>query len=274
MSNKIHMLILIFSCFILITLVTFCKTSIFNPDLLECSDSVELIFHTGFNNATISPTSSSMDSITGVDTAFDSANDWDKLEDHENIGKVRINYEAGTKLQRYAIITNDPIDSSNNVLMFKIIEPHIVEGNKMKGRVNAYLFENNCLREIYQTVRIYFHPDMEYLKQWDEKFSWLTIFEFWNKDDNRMNWFRVTVGVTKESSGTVDALHFKVHGDKNNIFGKWKAVWEEIAIDFSIPFGEWMDVELYIKEGDENTGKFHLAITPSNGNKSCLTLPA
>jgi len=267
MSDKIYVLIFIFSFFIL---AISCKTGVLNPDLLKWNDSEELIFHTGFNNTTIFPISSSMDGIAGIDTTFNTANDWDKLEEHENIGRVRINYEDGTKSQRYAQITSDPTNSSNDVLMFKIIEPHIKEGLKKKGRVNMFIYKNNNLREVYQTVRIYLHPDMEYLKQWDEKFSWLTLFEFWNRDNKYKNQFRVNVNIVKKDYGITDELYFRVHGDKNKIFGGWKIIWDEISTDFSIPFGEWIDLELYIKEGDENSGRFYMAVIYENKSKQVL----
>lgn len=259
----------LFFIFIIFIMLTSCNKQSVNCGI-ECDYSPELIFQTGFNNSTIYSQTDVTDKITGTDTSFVIANSWEGFDSHENIGQFRINYEEGDTTQRYAKIINDYIDPTNKVLQFKIVEPHIQEGTKMKGRVNAYVSRNNCIKELYQTVRIYIHPDMEYLKQWDEKFSWLTLFEYWNNSGvyGEKYPFRVTVGLEK-ASGSGNNIYFHVKADKGGIF-KWEAIWEESNLSFPVVFGEWMDIELYINEGDENNGRFYLAITPEGGSKQIL----
>jgi hypothetical protein len=182
-----------------------------------------------------------------------------------------LSYEDGDDSQRLASVVDDPDSPGNNVLKFQIIEPHIKEGSKYKGRVQMNVSKNQCIKEIYQTVRVRLHPDMEYLSEWDKRVYWLSIFEFWNNAD----WskekfpFRVTVNLFKDNAEAGSPLRFHAKSDykKNCKTCKWHKIWEEEATNFDIPFGEWMEIELYIKEGDEDNGRFYMAVTPAGGSK-------
>ncbi len=247
-----------------------CKKSV-NWDV-ECDDTEEKIFQTGFNNCEIYEEYKTIDKISGVDLSFTELNSWEQLDEHSCIGECVISYEEGERNQRYAEICEDPTDPSNNVLKFKIIEPHIREGIHKKGRVQCNLKNNQCVKGFYQKVRLYIHPDMEYLKEWEKQVHWLSFFEFWNN----ANWagertpFRVTVNLVKKENGPVDAMYFAAKGDRDIRIGGWDPIWYEVADDFSVPFGTWIEIELYLKEGDENKGRFYMTVTPDGGEKQVI----
>ena len=231
-----------------------------------------MIFQTNFEGSVITDEGNSA-RLSGRDMSLDSLSDWATLEDHANIGGVQIYYEDGTLTQRFAEITEDPINPDNQVLHFKITEPHIdAGGGKKKGRVQLTLSDNKCIREYYQTVKLYLHPDMAYLKQWQEKITWLSLFGFWNN----ANWtgepypFRVTLNLVKTTTGAADALYFQAKADHQSALGKWEDDWRVTAEDFSVPFGQWMDLELYIKEGDDDKGRFYLSVTLEGEPKNVL----
>ena len=238
----------------------------------ECNDTEELIFQTGFNNASISNLTKDWYDIHGIDTQYTEVNNWDTFEEHPSIGDFKINCGDGTESQRWVKILKDPEDPTNNVLSFRIIEPHQKEPGKMKGRVQADINSNNCIKEYYQTVRLYLHPDMAYLKEWDQTFSWLSLFEFWNNANwtNEKRPFRVTVNVRKENKGSVEKIYLNAKGDSYKGLGKWDVVWDKTAFNFSLPIGTWMDVEVYIKEGDFSNGRFYMAITPQGKPKQIV----
>lgn len=238
----------------------------------ECDSLEELLFQTGFNNATISSITKDWYDIHGIDTQYTSHNNWDTFEDHPSIGDFKINCGDGTESQRWVKIMQDPQNKLNTVLGFGIIEPHQKEPGKMKGRVQADLNSNSCITEFYQTVQIYFHEDMQFLQEWDESFSWLSIFEFWNNANwtHEKNPFRVTVNLYKPNTGKTDEIFFHVKGDEYKGFGRWKVVWQEHAQNFAVPFGSWLTVELYIKEGDNTNGRFYMAIETEQHEKHVL----
>jgi len=237
-----------------------------------CDNTQELIFQTGFNNATISNTKGSWYDISGIDSQYTSVNNWDTFDENPVIGEFKINCEDGNESQRWAKIQKDPEDAANNVLAFHISEPHIREGTWKKGRVQVDVNRNNCIKEYYQTVRLYLHPDMAYLKEWNEAFAWLSLFEFWNN----ANWtgekypFRVTVNLNKAKKGKVDAIYFNAHSDKYKGLGNWKTIWEETNTSVPVLFGKWLDIEVYIKEGDQNSGRFYMSVTPKDGTKQVV----
>ncbi len=221
---------------------------------LECELQEEMIFQTQFEGSTITNEGNTA-TLSGIDMSLDSLSDWATLEEHPRIGSVKINYEGGEISQRFAEITADPLHPDNEVLHFKIIEPHIrAGGGKKKGRVQLTLADNQCIKEYYQTVSLYLPPDMEYLTQWEEKFSWLSLFEFWNNANwtGEKNPFRVTVNIVKTESGPTNALYFQAKADHQT------------------PFGKWMKIEVYIKEVDENNGRFYMSITPEGEQKTIL----
>lgn len=241
---------------------------------VACTYDEALLFQTGFNNTTITDGKYNDANLSGTDSELAIDNSWDNISSNGNIGKAIIQYEDGTESDRLASIVDDPDSAGNKAMQFQIFNPHIKEGSKYKGRVQLNLSDNQCIKEISQTVRVRFHPDMAYLKQWDERVYWLSIFEFWNNADwsKEKYPFRVTVNLFKDQTGPVDNMYFHVKGDykKNCKICKWNKSWEEEATNFAIPFGSWMEIELYIKEGDENNGRFYMAVTPQGGSKVVL----
>lgn len=240
---------------------------------VACNENEELLFQTGFSNTTLTNGPYQNAEFAGADPGFTEKNDWSAFVENPSVGYVEIGYEDGDDNQRMAQIKADPDSAGNQVLSFKINEPHIKEGSHQKGRVQLSINDNQCIREIYQTVRLKLHPDMAYLKEWDERMPWFTLFEFWNNAtwSNEKKTFRVTVNLFKDATGPVDEIHFHAKSDhqKCNVCD-WKGDWEEEATNFSVPFGVWMDLELYLLEGDETNGRFYMSVTPEGGTKTVL----
>lgn len=265
--KKVRIYFLIYFLILSGILLSSCKKSV-NWDV-ECDTVEEKIFKTDFSNCETVEFNDHQDKIQRTDSL---SSEWDLLQTHHCVGDFRISYEDGDRDQRYAEICADPTDPDNDVIKFKIIEPHIREGTHKKGRVQFNLNDNQCIKEFYQKVRLYIHPDMEYLKQWDEKVHWLSIAEFWNNANfaGERNPFRVTVSLFKLDEGPVDEMYFAVVGDRDIRIGGWDPIWVEINEDFSVPFGTWMEIEMYLLEGDEDSGRFYMSVTPVGGEKTIL----
>lgn len=228
-------------------------------------DAEELLFNTGFAGTTVERRSDVSDRLTGVDPDFASLSAWEGLSAHPAIGSFWINYEAGTTAQRYAMIADDPDPAvdGNPVLMFKIISPHIVEGDHQKGRVNAYLEDLTDMGNLSQSVRLFLHPDMAALKDWSATVNWLTLFEFWSTD-----YFRISVSLYKPA-GPADRLRFRVSCTTRWALGAWTQQWLETA-EYAVPFGRWMTIELAARAGDADTGTFSMAVTDADAGRLVL----
>lgn len=258
--------------FVLLALFS-CKKESMNCGV-ACTYEEELLFQTGFEQTVLTNDDWSKVNLSGVDPAFASNNSWEELNNRSDIGTAQISYEDGEDDQRIAEILPDPENPSNSVMSFKIMEPHIKEGTKKKGRVQLNVNQNQCIREIYQTVKLRLHPDMAYLKNWEKRVYWLSLFEFWNNADwtKEKYPFRVTVNLFKDEEGAVSDMYFHVKGDykKNCKTCKWQKEWEETGSNFSVPFGQWMEIEIYLKEGDAENGRFYMTVTPEGGTKTIV----
>lgn len=240
---------------------------------VECgAQTEELIFQTGFKNTVL--TNGEYDNVdfSGTDPDYSAKNSWEDYKSHSNIGFVEIGYEDGDDSQRKASIVDDMDSAGNKVLKFQIFEPHIKEGSDYKGRVQLSVHDNNCIKEIYQSVKLKLHPDLAFYKQRSDRLYWFTLFEFWNNGawTKEKYPFRVSINLNKEE-GIGSDINFRVKSDYQKCRTcKWKEVWGETNGSFPVVFGEWMEIELYIKEGDENNGRFYMAVTPENGTKQIL----
>lgn len=240
---------------------------------LDCSDqSSELIFQTGFSGTTMENGAYKNVNFSGTDLSFTEKSGWDGFKSHANIGNVEIGYEDGEDYQRLASIVDDPDLVGNKVLKYQLMEPHIKEGSKHKGRVQLSIHNNKCIKEIYQKVKLKLHPDLAYFQQRSNELAWFTLFEFWNNGawTKEKYPFRVTVNLFKEE-GASKEINFRVKSDYQKCKTcKWKEVWGRTATSFPVRFGEWMELELYIKEGDDNSGRFYMSVTPEGESKITL----
>lgn len=250
----------------------------------------ELVFQNGFQGTTrivSTPGREWRDDIEGNDGANVLKSDWvnDLRNGSQHFNFLYFNYEQGTKAQRSAEIVADPADptSNNKVLRFRISEPNVYlrdgAGNvtEIKGRVQAELHNNRTapaggyMKEYYQKVRMYLTPDFSALVNsvYPEKFGWLSLMEFRNNpswDNVKGHEFRISVRVIKNTPQKYgDKLRFSVDAQTLESSG-WKqpANWEVKNSTFEIPFGKWMTIELYMKEGDANNGRFVMTATVDN----------
>ena len=249
-----------------------CTRESINCGVICDTSTEELLFQTGFNSTTLTNGAYQNVEIEGIDPDYPENADWATFRDHPRIGYAEISYEDGDDTQRQASLVADPDDAENSVLKFEIKEPHIQEGFSKKGRVQLAVHDNQCISEVYQTVRLQLDADLAYFTEREDRLYWFTLFEFWNNAawTRERNPFRVSVNLNKEE-GIGSPIHFRVKSDYQECRTcDWQEVWGETDIDFPLVFGEWMDIELYLKEGDANTGRFYLAVTPENGEKIVL----
>lgn len=240
---------------------------------VDCGTQLEeQLFQTGFNGTILTNGEFQNVNLTGADPDFLSLNNWTDFMAHEKIGFVELSYEDGNDSQRKASIVEDPDSVGNKVLKFQIFEPHIKEGSKHKGRVQMAVHDNQCIKEIYQKVKVKLDPDLAHFTQRSDRLYWFTLFEFWNNAawSKEKKSFRISVNLNKEE-GEGSPINFRVKSDSQKCRTcDWKEVWGETATSFPVVFGEWMEIELYLKEGDDDNGRFYMAVTPENGVKEVL----
>ena len=252
-----------------LTILFSCRKKSINCGVDCGAQTEELIFQTGFSNTVITNGAYKNAKFSGTDSNYTEKNNWEAFDQHNNIGYVEIGYEDGDDNQRLASITTDPDNPSNKVLKYQLFEPHIKVGSETKGRIQLSVHENKCIKELYQKVKLKLHPDMAYFKEMSEKLYWFTFFEFWNNGafTKEKYPFRISVNLFK-AEGSGNDLNFRVKADYQNCRTcNWKEVWGETATVFPLVFGEWMEIELYLLEGDMDNGQFKMTVTPEGGSK-------
>jgi hypothetical protein len=228
-----------------------------------------LLFQSGFENDCRIVPKGNYDDIIGKDNSFAEKNDWvDYLEQVVTNDRTLINYTGGDSTMRFAKIIPEPGNPKNNVLWFWLNDSWTASENENKGRVQL---DFNGLRrpckELYQSVRVYLHNDLNTLKKYPEQIDWLTIAEFWNNEwwlRGEKYGFRITLGIGKAATDT--CLHFILNAEDAGPREVWNADNDRIQV----PIGKWFTMEYYFKEGGYRDGRFYMAITPEGGHRTVV----
>lgn len=229
----------------------------------------ELIFQSGFEDDSRVVRRNGDSDVVGIDRSLSANNDWVKdLDDHPDIGEFNIQYQGGDSTMRFARIISEPGNPENKVLHFWLDQPNV---DNQKGRIQANVYGNRGLREVYQSVRMFLHDDFNAVRTFPEKIHWLTIAEFWNNitwSQSVPHGFRITLGLGKPMVGESD-LYFIVDAQDCELFAdgkqKYTTIWAETNEAVMVPVGEWFTLDYYYKEGDDEGGRFYLSIIPEDG---------
>lgn len=203
--------------------------------------------------------------------------DWyEDLEQNPYIGFGQFYMETGTPAQRDATIVADPDPAhpTNKVLRFRITEKHIlISGTgEEKARIQYELKNNKVapkggyLTEWYQKCRMYLSPSFQVLLDAPtDKIGWFVLQEFRNDP----SWDAPLAGGSfKPRSEQRNEVEIeKINGQ---LYMGAKAKYPimqnppEFAVfptAFPLPLGKWITQEIYMKEGNNQTGRFYLALT-------------
>ncbi|MDR2040013.1 MAG: hypothetical protein LBQ60_18985 [Bacteroidales bacterium] len=235
------------------------------------------VFNSGFEDAVhiVSRNEgNNEEKFTGIDHSVAPPNNWDQFQ--APLRSINLQYQGGDSTMRFARIVPDPTNPANKVLTMRIISPNA--GDRSRVQTNASAPE---MPEMFQSVRVYLHPDMAALKQYPDVIDWLLLAEWWNdspKGWNTPDVYRVSLRLRKEK-GPGNDLFFKVDAQtvtytsvqpEKGSGAQFHTEWEYVNKDFPVPFGKWMTFEYYIKAGNQQTGRFSMAVTPDGEERSVI----
>lgn len=193
-------------------------------------------------------------------------------------GPLTLQYQGGNETERVAQVRVDPTDGQNHVLEFLLMAPNVRDddGVPLKGRVqlNAYAADTVRSKEIRLKLRMNLADGFEQLRSLDSSFRWLTLSEWWND----AGWtgqgypFRITLDVIKPAAQPGSRLFFALRAETLNLATrKWDTtVWSKVNTAVPAPIGRWVTLEYHFREGDENAGRFYLAMVPDGGDRVIL----
>lgn len=177
---------------------------------------------------------------------------------------IGIMYEGGKDSDRHARISVDPKNAQNRVLHYWLKNaraPGQREG-RFKGRIQLGLSRLNTV-SVFQRFRLFLHPDLGIYRQFPGENGWFTINELWMgaRWEGHPFPFRMGVNIAKPA-GVGRPLYFIGSADVSTggaiRKGSWKHVWIEVGRRFEVPIGEWLDIEIGYKQGDEKSGRFYM----------------
>lgn len=240
------------------------------------------VIRTGFGAGVTGMPVSDITEFGGADAASDMPNNFDRLlkdSDNRDGGYFEIQYQGGDTTQRYARLSPDPDDADNQTLQFWLqdantrLEDPNSDWFELRGRVQANFYENFNLDSYYQTVRMRLGPDFAAMMQHEGTFDWLTLFEAWNGAlwvEGEENPFHIAVNMVKPVGTAGSRLHMKAHGRTYTQGVGFTDIWSDTNTDFAVPIETWMTLELYMRQGDDQDGRFYMTVQPDGGDKMVL----
>jgi hypothetical protein len=120
-------------------------------------------------------------------------------------------------------------------------------------------------REWYQKCRMYLSPSFQVFDAPTDDIGWFVLQEY----RNDLSWDAPLAGggYTPRSEQRNEVEIKKINGQLYmGVVAKYPIMqyppeWDVFPTDFPLPFGKWITQEIYIKEGDNQTGRFYLALT-------------
>jgi hypothetical protein len=241
----------------------------------------QLIFQTGFGGTSevkakdkadlaLVKSNYALDYIAGKDTDLPEKSDWKAdLDDSPIAGNFFIEYTGGEPSQRYARIVSEPKKPSNKILKFWLGDYWSASEGQEKARIQTSLYGiRGGYKEFYHSQRVYLHPDFKAVESFPDKITWLTLGEYWNNEwwvPTEKYGFRITFGIGKARAED-KKLRFHLEGEDAGQIEVWRTHNNKVEV----PIGKWFTMETYFKEGNKDTGRFYIAITPEGGKRQVL----
>lgn len=238
-----------------------------------------LLFRSGFGaDSAVEPGSATSDKLVGPDHTVAGNRNWTTIA-ADTAGRLRggkLTYHSGDWACRRATIVPDPTTPNNRVLrLWGVACP-----DSPKFRIQADFSSpvQQGLKEFSCSVRLYVPEAMATLRDYPRAIDWLTVAEFWNDPawtsrEDTEHAFRVTVGIGK-NAGVGEDLYFRISTDDFSHTGtgadrKYKQIHLEVerARHFPIPFGQWITLEYHFRDGDQDSGFFHMVAIPEGGER-------
>lgn len=243
------------------------------------SDNPKLIFQSGFEGTTKvvqdkgkNDYGALYEHITGIDNTLSTKNNWEK--DWATVSDkdvMEVQYTGGDSSKRFIKVEKDPTNPMNHILRFWLNDSWLASEGQVKARAQTNIYGiKGGFKEFYQSVRVFLPEDFNSLKAYPKKIGWLTISEFWNNEwwvKDEKKGFRVTLGIGKPVLENSE-LYFILEAEDQGQKLVWRADYNSSKI--AVPIGKWFTMDYYFKEGNKETGRFYLAITPEGGKKQVV----
>lgn len=200
--------------------------------------------------------------LTGADNTVAPPNDFDRLNP-PFLTKFKIQYLGGDLSQRAASIKMDPENEENSVLRFRLTDP----GERVKGRIQAHTNTETGFRELRATYRMRLGDGWQTVANLPRRSDWFIMSEFWNGPPwtGHPYAFRAHLTLTNLQPTAPPGIYVRFLSEIIIRKGERERVEAFENPEVRLPIGEWFDVDVYIKEGGAETGRFVFRIRTADG---------
>ena len=194
-------------------------------------------------------------------------NGWPGL--YSQVNNIYLNNLSTSDAYAYQQMVPDPAGSGRQVMMGRIIKDD--PNQAATSRAQMTIAYNPMSIPVYHTShRMYMHPDLKYLEQYNGVADWFSLVELWtshasNMDGDPAGSARWGLSLHKSSS-VGSPLFWHLYGEWMQPASKsYQDFWAYDNKTYAVPFGKWFTLDIYIVPGEGSAGKMKITVTPDGG---------
>jgi hypothetical protein len=199
-------------------------------------------------------------------------NGWPDLETLLN-SRIYFNDLATSTDYAYQEMVQDPAGSGRQVLMGRIIndDPNVTA----TSRAQLTLDYSKTYAVHHTSHRMYIHPDLKYLEQYNGKADWFSLQEMWAMQDPNMDgdpagsarW-----GLSLHKDAAIGSpFYWHLYGEYMQPQAiKYQDFWAYDNKTYVVPFGKWFTLDIYFIPGEGSAGSMKITVTPDGGTATTI----
>jgi len=196
---------------------------------------------------------------------------WDELKNHEYVYSFGIS-NIGAIPFAFQEIVPDPADAGIKTLHAVILNDDPDVSGTTRAQASLRFADGVDLQVYHTSHRIRLSPDIAHFENYGSSIVWFAIVEIWNKHvdewtgDNSGS-ARWNLSILKET-GVGKPLYWRAKAEYMQ--PERADLWREYNRDVPVPIGEWFTLDVYMKRGEGENGKFKITITPDGGSPEVI----
>lgn len=234
----------------------------------SCTKQNTTLFQSGFDGVEVESLNNQSATLKAPKKAFACSQPWQSGYLSANgFNGGKLNFEEGTDTERNAKVIYSQARKSP-VLQMTLTAPN---EDTQKGRVQLDLSSIEGNKALSVSTKMFLGSGFDALKTYPEKMQWFVLSSWWNNaiGDNSPYPFVISIDLVNVTPGY---LNFRARSRSYDASThQWSLpIWIETNTEFSVPVGEWIQLEYKLIEGNALTGNFSLYATTQAGERHTI----
>lgn len=195
-------------------------------------------------------------------------NGWSGL--YSQVKDIYLNDLSSSTTYAYQQMVLDPAGSGRKVMMGRIIKDDPTQVATSRAQMTVSYNSTMSVPVYHTSHRMYMHPDLKYIEQYNGIADWFSLVEIWTTHDSKMDgdpagsarW-----GLSLHKGSAVGSpLYWHLYGEyMQPASKKYQDFWAYDNKTFAVPFGKWFTLDIYLKRGEGALGQMTITVTPDGG---------